>query len=68
LTGEHVDNHAGYSDKMLMRDSGGIRGIVELKVLAEIQKHLGGLPINNFFDLVVGTRYAFTEGKLSATN
>jgi patatin-like phospholipase/acyl hydrolase len=53
---------------MLTRDSGGIRGIVELKVLAEIQKHLGGLPINNFFDLVVGTRYAFTEDKLSATN
>jgi patatin-like phospholipase/acyl hydrolase len=37
-------------------DSGGIRGIVELQVLAEIQQHLGQLPIANFFDLIVGTR------------
>lgn len=36
---------------------GGIRGIVELESLRAIQQVLGpGLPIQNFFDLIVGTR------------
>lgn len=37
--------------------SGGIRGIVELEVLRRIEKALGDLPIQCFFDLIVGTRY-----------
>jgi patatin-like phospholipase/acyl hydrolase len=36
---------------------GGIRGIVELEILQHIQRELGGkLPIQAFFDLIVGTR------------
>jgi patatin-like phospholipase/acyl hydrolase len=39
------------------RNSGGIRGIVELEVLREIELYLGGhIPIQAFFDLIVGTR------------
>lgn len=39
--------------------SGGVRGIVELEVLKAIETALGGdLPIQAFFDLIVGTRYA----------
>jgi patatin-like phospholipase/acyl hydrolase len=37
--------------------SGGIRGIAELEVLRLIEKELGPrLPIQHFFDLIVGTR------------
>jgi hypothetical protein len=36
--------------------SGGVRGIVELRVLAEIQRNLGQMQIASFFDLIVGTR------------
>ena len=37
--------------------SGGVRGIVELEVLRAIVKELGGrVNIQNFFDLIVGTR------------
>ena len=37
---------------------GGVRGIVELEVLRAIERALGGeLPIQGFFDLIVGTRY-----------
>lgn len=37
---------------------GGIRGIVELEVLSAIERYLGGkIPIQDFFDLIVGTRY-----------
>lgn len=36
---------------------GGIRGIVELKILRQIEKAMGGrLNIHCFFDLIVGTR------------
>jgi hypothetical protein len=39
---------------------GGIRGIAELEVLAELERALGGeIPIRSFFDLLVGTRYGF---------
>lgn len=37
---------------------GGIRGIVQLATLRKIEAELGELPIQYFFDLVVGTRYA----------
>ena len=40
------------------RDSGGMRGIVELEVLKAIERQLpAGIPIRSFFDLIVGTRY-----------
>lgn len=36
---------------------GGIRGIVILEVLRHIQEELGGhIPVQDFFDLIVGTR------------
>lgn len=39
---------------------GGVRGIVELVILQEIERALGGhVPIHNFFDLIVGTRFVF---------
>ena len=38
---------------------GGIRGIVELEILRQIEKAMGGrLNIHCFFDLIVGTRSA----------
>ena len=38
-------------------DRGGMRGIVILEVLRHVQEELGGrIPIQDFFDLVVGTR------------
>ncbi|KAM0328700.1 hypothetical protein ACHAQA_005113 [Verticillium albo-atrum] len=43
--------------RLLCLDGGGIRGIVELEVLLHIETYLGGeLPIQSFFDLIVGTR------------
>jgi patatin-like phospholipase/acyl hydrolase len=37
-------------------DSGGVRGIVELCVLRQIERHVGyGIAIHELFDLVVGT-------------
>lgn len=37
-------------------DGGGIRGIVELSILQQIEMALGtGLPIQAFFDLIIGT-------------
>ncbi len=36
---------------------GGMRGIAELEVLKAIQDHLPRIPIHEFFDLIVGTRY-----------
>lgn len=42
---------------MLMNPRGGMRGIVELESLRAIERVLGrGLPIQAFFDLIVGTR------------
>lgn len=41
----------------LMLRSGGVRGIMELEVLKAIETELGGkIPIQAFFDLIVGTR------------
>ncbi|OAP65340.1 hypothetical protein AYL99_01312 [Fonsecaea erecta] len=42
--------------RLLSLDGGGIRGIVQLVLLQQLEKHLGGrIPIQSFFDLVVGT-------------
>ena len=37
---------------------GGIRAIIELTVLKLLEERIGfGIPIREFFDLMVGTRY-----------
>nr|POE62816.1 calcium-independent phospholipase a2-gamma [Quercus suber] len=42
--------------RVLSLDGGGIRGIVQLEVLRAIEQAMGGfLPIQAFFDLIVGT-------------
>ncbi|KAF7536915.1 hypothetical protein G7054_g4138 [Neopestalotiopsis clavispora] len=41
--------------RILTLDGGGIRGIVELEMLLQIQETLGNIPIQCFFDLIVGT-------------
>ncbi|KAI8947268.1 hypothetical protein F4801DRAFT_519668 [Xylaria longipes] len=44
--------------RTLCLDGGGIRGIIQLHVLREIEKILGSdLPIQLFFDLIVGTDF-----------
>ncbi|KAL2820557.1 hypothetical protein BDW59DRAFT_174473 [Aspergillus cavernicola] len=46
----------GAGTRILSLDGGGIRGIVELTILQQIEKALGpGLYIQDFFDLIVGT-------------
>ncbi|XDG06361.1 hypothetical protein ABKA04_005976 [Annulohypoxylon sp. FPYF3050] len=43
--------------RVLCLDSGGVNGIIELKVLQAIEKVLGPkLPVQLFFDLIAGTR------------
>jgi hypothetical protein len=38
--------------------SGGVRGIIALDVLRAIEQSLGGkIPVQRFFDLIVGTRF-----------
>ncbi|KAG8528724.1 uncharacterized protein KY384_006411 [Bacidia gigantensis] len=42
--------------RVLTLDGGGIRGIVELAILAEVERRVGlGVPIRELFDLIVGT-------------
>ncbi|OTB02050.1 hypothetical protein M426DRAFT_322998 [Hypoxylon sp. CI-4A] len=42
--------------RVLSLDGGGVRGVIQLQVLAELEKVLGSdLPIQLFFDLIVGT-------------
>ena len=43
--------------RVLTLDGGGIRGIVELEVLRQIERELDNIAIQHFFDLIVGTRY-----------
>ena len=43
-----------------------MRGILELEVLRAIEMALGDkMPIQAFFDLIVGTRYDFADWLLS---
>lgn len=47
---------AGAGVRILSLDGGGVRGIVQLEVLRAIEQAIGGhLPIQAFFDLIVGT-------------
>ncbi|KEZ46452.1 hypothetical protein SAPIO_CDS0780 [Scedosporium apiospermum] len=41
--------------RVLSLNGGGIRGIVTLAILRELELRLGGIPIHSFFDLIVGT-------------
>ncbi|KAF2498872.1 hypothetical protein BU16DRAFT_558910 [Lophium mytilinum] len=42
--------------RVLTLDGGGVRGLIELKLLNAVQKELGGnIPIQRFFDLIGGT-------------
>lgn len=51
-----------------MTASGGVRGIVELYVLQAIERALGdGLRIQDFIDLIVGTRYVQPSNPNSST-
>ena len=44
-----------------------MRGILELEVLRAIELALGGkIPIQAFFDLIVGTRYDLASKRLSS--
>ena len=46
----------GAGVRVLSLDGGGIRGIVQLEVLHAIEQCLGGhMPVQNFFDLMIGT-------------
>src|SRR5688572_21654807 len=40
---------------VLCLDGGGVRGLIELDTLAAISASAGGRPINELFDLIVGT-------------
>ena len=43
------------TESPLIMNSGGVRGVVELRVLEALEKELH-VPLQRFFDLVVGTR------------
>ncbi|KAI5359445.1 putative Zinc finger, RING-type, patatin-like phospholipase domain-containing protein [Septoria linicola] len=46
----------GAGVRILSLDGGGIRGVVQLEVLRAIEQALGGhLPVQSFFDLIIGT-------------
>ena len=44
--------------RMLTLDGGGVRGIIELVMLKELESAIGinaGIPLRAYFDLIVGT-------------
>ena len=42
--------------RVLTLDGGGIRGIIELAILEQVERRVGlGMPIRDLFDLIVGT-------------
>jgi len=48
-----IPSHAGY--RVLSLDGGGVRAVGILATLSRIQKRLGGVPIIEMFDYVIGT-------------
>ncbi|RSL93075.1 hypothetical protein CDV31_014873 [Fusarium ambrosium] len=46
---------ADMGTRVLALDGGGVRGIVELVALQELEARLEGVPIASFFDIIVGT-------------
>ena len=64
-----VSFHHEISGTLTELYSGGMRGIVILEVLRRVQKQLGGqIQFQEFFDLIVGTRWVYlfrpTYGRL----
>jgi patatin-like phospholipase/acyl hydrolase len=50
----------------LTLSSGGIRGIVQLTILEILEERIGlDIPIQEFFNLIVGTRYEHLNRKNS---
>ncbi|KAL8937387.1 MAG: hypothetical protein Q9211_003716 [Gyalolechia sp. 1 TL-2023] len=50
--------------RILCLDGGGVRGIVELEVLREIERELGqNFRVQDFFDLIVGTSRKTADGR-----
>lgn len=44
-------------NEVLTSNSGGVRALIQLVILRLIEKRMGlGIPIQEFFDLMVGTR------------
>ncbi|KAA8903651.1 hypothetical protein FN846DRAFT_779968 [Sphaerosporella brunnea] len=42
--------------RILCLDGGGVRSVIQLRILSALEGHIGlGLPIQEFFDLIVGT-------------
>lgn len=55
--GKNPGTHSRCGANRSVIHSGGIRGIAELEILRLIQVALGGkIPLQAFFDLIVGTR------------
>lgn len=49
-----LPNHVGR--RVLSLDGGGVRGLIEIRILTAFEKELGGeIPIQRFFDLIGGT-------------
>lgn len=43
---------------MITISSGGVRSIIQLEILKSLEDVIGlEVPIQNFFDLIIGTRY-----------
>lgn len=56
LTGMLFQASKDSRDALTYNNRGGVRGIVQLQVLRELEKILGpDLPIQLFFDLIVGS-------------
>jgi len=54
--GLFLSSHGSSADAILA-DSGGIRAIVQLSILAQLEQCIDlGVPIRQFFDLIIGTR------------
>lgn len=51
---EKMEQRGDHKFKVLSIDGGGIRGIIPLKILAELEKYIDG-PLSDTFDLIAGT-------------
>lgn len=47
-----------YSSRWIMSLSGGIRSVIQLEILKSLELAIGlDIPIQDFFDLIIGTRF-----------
>lgn len=52
-----MDQEDKHQTNIPLSNSGGIRSIIQLTILGELERLIGlDLPIQDFFDLIVGTR------------